>query len=101
MGETDQTFLVTDNKFDKTKVNLGIFVDEGGVYRCGGRLHKAGLSYECKHSATIPKDHHITELIIKDSHSKVFHNERNIDSSEKSILDNKRLTSSQENNADM
>ena len=69
-----QTLLVTDSKFEKTKANLGIFVDEEGIYRCGGRLHKASLSFECKHPAIIPKDHHITELIIKDSHNKVYHN---------------------------
>ena len=65
--------LVTDSKFEKTKINLGIFADEG-IYRRGGRLHKASLSFECKHPAIIPKDHHITSLIIKDSHSKEYHN---------------------------
>ena len=68
-----QTLLVTDSKFEKTKTNLGVFVDEEGIYRCGGRLHKASLSFEWKHPAIIPKDHHITELIIKDSDNKVYH----------------------------
>ena len=66
--------LVTDRKFQITETNLGIFVDEEGIYKCGGRLHKASLSFECKHPAIIPKDHHITELIIKDRHNKVYHN---------------------------
>ena len=70
-----QTLLVTDSKFKKTKTSLGIFVDEEGIYICGGRLHKASLTSECKHLFIIPKDHHITELIIKDSHNKVYHNE--------------------------
>ena len=67
-----QTLLVTDCKFEKTKTNLGIFVDEEGIYRCGGRLHKVSSSFECKHPAILPKNHHITELIIKDSHNKVY-----------------------------
>ena len=66
-----QTLLVTDSKFEKTKTNLRILVDEEGIYRCRGRLHKVNSSFECKHPAKIPKDHHITELIIKDSHNRV------------------------------
>ena len=53
------------------KTNFGIFVDEEGIYRYGWKLHKARLSFECKHPAMIPKDHHITELIINDSHNRV------------------------------
>ena len=68
-----QTLLYTDGKFEKTKTNLRIFVDDEGIYRCGGRLHKASLSFEYKHPAIIPKDHQITELIIMNSHSKVYH----------------------------
>ena len=66
--------LVTDGKCEKTKTNFGIFADEEGIYRCGGGLCKTNLSFECKHPTIIPKDHHITELIIKDSHNKVYHN---------------------------
>ena len=66
-----KTLLVTDSKLEKTKTNLGIFEDEEGIYRCGGRLYKASLSFESKHPVIIPKGHHITELIIKDSYNKV------------------------------
>ena len=68
-----QALLYTDSKFEKTKTNLRIFVDDEGIYRYGGRLHKASLSFEYKHSAIIPNNHQITELIIMDSHSKVYH----------------------------
>ena len=74
MSETDSDFLVTDSKFEKTKTNIGMFVDDEVIYRCGGRLRKASLSFECKHPSIIPKDHHITGLIIKDSHNKVYRN---------------------------
>ena len=69
-----QSLLVTDSKFEKIKTHLGMFVDEQGIYRCGGRLHKLSLSFECKHPVIIPKDYHITKLIIKDSHNKIYHN---------------------------
>ena len=49
-------------------------MNEEGIYRGGGRLRKASLSFECKHPAILPKDHHITELMIKDNHSNVYHN---------------------------
>ena len=68
-----QTLLVTDSKFEKAKTNL-IFVDEEGIYKCGGRLHKTSSSFECKPPAIITKDHPITELIIKDGHNKVYQN---------------------------
>ena len=69
-----QTLLVTDIKLEKKKTNLGIFADEEGIYRCSGRVHKASLSFESKPPVIIPKGYHITELIIKDSHNKVYHN---------------------------
>ena len=69
-----QTLLVTSSKFERTKTNLEVFVDEEGIYQCGGRLHKANLSFECIHPPTKPKDHHMVELIVKDSHNKVYHN---------------------------
>ena len=53
------------------KTNFGIFVDEQRIYRCGWKLHKSRLSFECKHPAIIPKGHHITEMIINDSHNRV------------------------------
>ena len=68
-----QTLLVTDSN-KKTKTKLGTFVYEEEIYRCGGRLPKASLLFESKHPAIMPKDHHITELIIKDSHNNVYHN---------------------------
>ena len=48
-------------------------MNEEGIYRCGGRLRKTSLSFEYKHPAILPKDHHITELMIQDNLNDVYH----------------------------
>ena len=39
-----------------------------GVMRVGGRLANAKISFEAKHPAILPRDHHLTRLIIQDCH---------------------------------
>ena len=40
------------------------------VLRVGGRLAKAKLSFEAKHPAILPRDHHLTHLIIQDCNAR-------------------------------
>ena len=35
-----------------------------GVIRMGGRLQRSGLPYDFKHPVVLPKEHHLTGLII-------------------------------------
>ena len=42
-----------------------------GVLRVGGRLDKTNLDIDVKHPITLPTDHHLTELIIEDVHSRI------------------------------
>ena len=42
-----------------------------GVLRVGGRLNRAYLNFDVKHPIILPTDHHLTELIIEDVHSKI------------------------------
>ena len=41
--------------------------------RCTGRLAKAELPTSVKHPILLEKDHHITSLIVEDSHKRVMH----------------------------
>ena len=41
------------------------------VLRVGGRLNRAYLDFDVKHPIILPTDHHLTELIIEDVHSRI------------------------------
>ena len=47
--------------------------EENGVLVCKGRLENADLSLESKHPVFLPKEHRLTELIVRDCHERVFH----------------------------
>lgn len=53
--------------------HLNAFLDEDGVLKVGGRLCDSSLPNKIKHPAIIPKDHHITKMIIAHYHDKVKH----------------------------
>ncbi|XP_046480969.1 uncharacterized protein [Neodiprion pinetum] len=48
-------------------------IDEDGVIRVGGRLNHSSLSYNQKHPIILPKNHKITELIIRKEHISGLH----------------------------
>lgn len=52
---------------------LNPFLDEQGLIRVGGRLKNSVLPYSEKYPIDLPKGHHATELIIKDSHEVNLH----------------------------
>lgn len=53
--------------------SLNPFIDELGIVRVGGRLKNSQLNYNQKHQILIPKNHHITKLIIKQVHVENLH----------------------------
>ena len=69
-----QALLTQDKNFDLWKRQFGLFLDETGMWRCGGRLTNADLPYSTKHPVLLPKDHPLTALIMKDAHGRVQHN---------------------------
>lgn len=48
-----------------------------GVLRVGGRLSKSALPEEMKHPAILPKESHVSQLILQHIHEKVGHRGRN------------------------
>ena len=50
---------------------LDPFIDPMGLVRVGGRLRRAPLPYDVKHPVIIPRNSHITELIIRHFHEKI------------------------------
>ncbi|XP_017792100.1 PREDICTED: uncharacterized protein LOC108574093 [Habropoda laboriosa] len=47
---------------------LNPFLDSKGILRVGGRLQNSSLPYAQKHPVLLPRNHHLTTLIIRDSH---------------------------------
>ena len=68
-----QKSLLEEPAFQTWKQQFGLFLEDG-VWRCKGRLHNADIPYTTRHPALLPKNHHVTSLIIWDCHSKVMHN---------------------------
>ncbi|KAK0136963.1 Gypsy retrotransposon integrase-like protein 1 [Merluccius polli] len=50
---------------------------EGGALRDGGRLDQSSLSLEVKHPLILPKEGHITKLILTHCHENICHQGRN------------------------
>ena len=69
-----QQFIVGDPKFKMLQKSLGLFYDENKILHCKGRISNANLPYVTKFPAILPKDHHLTSLIIHQSHERVMHN---------------------------
>lgn len=49
------------------------FDQHEGILRAGGRLTNAHISYDRKFPMVLPKDSHLTQLIIGDAHAKTLH----------------------------
>ena len=68
-----QLCLVSDPKFEEWKRQFNLFLDESGVWRCGGRLANAAIPYTTKHPILLSRDHPLTILITRRAHERVFH----------------------------
>ncbi|KAL6465838.1 hypothetical protein MHYP_G00259710, partial [Metynnis hypsauchen] len=55
---------------------LSPFLDEDGILRVGGRLSQASLHPHVKHPAILPKGDHISSLLVKHFHERVYHQGR-------------------------
>ncbi|CAI5661726.1 unnamed protein product [Oreochromis niloticus] len=66
----------------KDKVNelhkLCPFLDDQGILRVGGRLTHAALHPNVKHPAILPRDSHVSALLVKHYHEKTYHQGRGI-----------------------
>ncbi|XP_047998132.1 uncharacterized protein LOC125235579 [Leguminivora glycinivorella] len=56
-----------------TLITLAPFLDEKGLLRVGGRLQNASLPEDTKHPIIIPRNQHITKLIVKEAHTRTLH----------------------------
>ena len=78
-GETESRESIRERRKVLKKSNiyrLDPFFDQEGILRVGGRLHRADLSYEERHPIILPKEHHITKLLIRQYRQNVYHQGR-------------------------
>ncbi|XP_017796984.1 PREDICTED: uncharacterized protein LOC108578211 [Habropoda laboriosa] len=54
-------------------LSLHPFLDDQGILRVGGRLQNAAIPYEQKHPILLPKNSHITDLILRHAHLEGHH----------------------------
>lgn len=54
-------------------LTLSPFIDKDGLLRVGGRLKHAALTYNQKHPILLPKNHHVTNILILETHIKHWH----------------------------
>ncbi|XP_063959911.1 uncharacterized protein LOC135155123 [Lytechinus pictus] len=57
---------------------LDPFLDDDGVIRVGGRIHRANLSSNIRHPVIIPRKSYVTTLLIRDAHHRTQHSGRGI-----------------------
>ncbi|XP_030600875.1 uncharacterized protein LOC115790965 [Archocentrus centrarchus] len=54
------------------------FLDDHGILRVGGRLMHAALHPDVKHPVILPRNSHVTALLVKHYHVKTYHQGRGI-----------------------
>ena len=59
-----QKYLRAEPNFKQRERSLRLFEDQDGVLRLQGRLNYTQLPYCTRHSAVLPRGHHITTLIV-------------------------------------
>lgn len=52
---------------------FGLYEDENGVVRCKGRIANADLPHETRFPALLPRNNHISTLLVRQAHEKVHH----------------------------
>lgn len=52
---------------------LSPFICNDGVLRAGGRLRNADIVFDRKHPILLPRDHHLTKLIVLKTHLETLH----------------------------
>ena len=69
-----QREAMKDSKAEKWCREFGVFTDEHGLLRCGGRLQNAQLSQNQKHPLLLYQTHPFTSLVVQNCHANVHHN---------------------------
>lgn len=56
-----------------TLATLAPFLDDSGILRVGGRIHKADIPFNSRHPIILPKISHLSQLLVANTHIKNLH----------------------------
>ena len=62
-----------EKNFENLKQQLGLYSGEDDILRCKGRLGNAPLDIATRYPILLPRQHHVTRLIVEACHRKVNH----------------------------
>ena len=68
-----QITLHEESDFKRNKIQLQLFQDEKGLLRFTGRVQNAPIAYATKHPILMPRNHHLTKLLVYHAHGNVKH----------------------------
>ncbi|XP_061819927.1 uncharacterized protein [Nerophis lumbriciformis] len=63
-------------------IQLNAFLDKSDVVRVGERLSQSALHHDVKHPAILPKESHVSALLVKHYHERVHHQGRGMTTNE-------------------
>ena len=69
-----QKNMKSQANYSQLEREFGVYEDDSGVLRCKGRIANADLPLETKFPALLPRDHHISTLLVRQAHERVHHN---------------------------
>ena len=69
-----QGAIQTSKSFKQVQASLGLFKDNCGIWRCGGRLSNANIELSAKHPVFLPNYHWFSTLLVEECHRRVMHN---------------------------
>ncbi|XP_071943813.1 uncharacterized protein [Antedon mediterranea] len=76
-AEESIIWYIQTNSLKPEQINslkrLNPILIEDGLWRVGGRLEKANVSYQTKHQVLLPANHHVTKLIVEHHHLRTGH----------------------------
>ncbi|CAB4032864.1 Pro-Pol poly, partial [Paramuricea clavata] len=73
-GTKNYQDLPNHPSFETWNKQFGLFWDKNGINKCKGRISNADIPGETKHPILLNAKNRLTELIVKESHNRVFHN---------------------------
>ncbi len=68
-----QVSLLVEKNFPSWRRQFDLFLVQG-LWRCGGRLGNADIPYATNHPVLLPRNHHLTTLVVEAAHKRVGHN---------------------------
>ncbi|XP_068724219.1 uncharacterized protein [Montipora capricornis] len=68
-----QKNLKSQANYSHLEYEFGLYEDENGIVRCKGRIANADLPYETRFPVLLPRDNHISTLLVRQAHEREHH----------------------------